>query len=179
MTRRIPIGRLVALTIWFVLLWLMLWTDLSVANLLSGLALALGVVWVTRRIPDRVDDGTVRISPLALVVFAGHVVWQLVKANLALAWEIITPTNTIAVGTVDVPLRSDAPIVAMAVSNVVTLTPGTVTVGIDLSVPSLTIGVLHLHDPADVLESVRSTEALAIRAFGTTAARATLTGAGS
>lgn len=171
MSRRIPVGRLAALTIWFVLLWLMLWADVSVANVLSGLLLGAVVVLVTRRIATATDDATVRLAPVAVVVFAGHVLWQLVRSNLALAWEIVTPTNSIATGTVDVPLRSPSPIVAMAVSNVVTLTPGTVTVGISMEPPTLTIGVLHLHDPETVRAGVRRTEALAIRAFGTATAR--------
>ena len=168
----IPLGRIAALGVWFVTLWLMLWADVSVANVVSGVVLALVVIVFTRRHNGPTADGTVRIAPIALTRFIGHVVWQLVKSNLSLAWEIITPTNSIAIGTVEVPLRSSAPIVTMAVSNVVTLTPGTVT--IDVSESALTIGVLHLHDPDQVRESVRRTEALAIRAFGTAGARAAL-----
>lgn len=167
----LPIGRLLALGIWFVVLWLMLWADASVANVLSGSGLALVVVLMTRRITDATDDATVRVAPLALLHFAGHVLWQLVRSNVALAWEILTPTNTIAVGTVDVPLRSASPIVTMALSNVVTLTPGTVSLDVRSDPPTLTVGVLHLHDPDDVRASVQRTEALAIKAFGTAAAR--------
>ena len=173
-TRRLPISRAAALAMWFVALWLMLWADLSWANLLGGGAVAVVVVLVTRSAATDVEDSTVRIAPIGLVHFGGHVLWQLVKSNVALAWEIVTPTNTIATGTVEVPLRSPSPIVAMAVSNVVTLTPGTVTLDVTAEPPSLTIGVLHLHDPADVVASVRHTERLAVRAFGTHRAREAL-----
>lgn len=174
MNRRLPRARLSGPTIWFVGLWLMLWADVSVANVLTGLVLALGVVLITRRIATRTDDDTIRLSPVGVIVFAGHVVWQLVKSNLRLAWEIVTPRNTIATGTVDVPLRSASPIVAMAVSNVVTLTPGTATIDMSEVPPTLTIGVLHLHDPDRIRRAVIRTEALAIRAFGTVGARAAL-----
>lgn len=170
----LPVGRLVALGIWFVLLWLLLWADVSIANVASGGVLAVAVVLMTRQTANVTDDDTVRVAPLALLHFAGHVVWRLVSSNLALAWEILTPTNTIAVGTVDVPLRSASPIVMMALSNVVTLTPGTVAIDIRLEPPTLTVGVLHLHRPDDVLASVQRTEALAIKAFGTTTAREVL-----
>ena len=170
----LPVGRLVALGIWFVVLWLMLWADVSVANVLSGAVLAVAVAVITRRTANVTDDDTVRISPFALLHFAGHVLWQLVKSNLSLAWEIVTPTNTIATGTVDVPLRSAAPIVTMAVSNVITLTPGTVTLDVTSEPPTLTVGVLHLHHPDAIRAGVQRTEALAIKAFGTTTARARL-----
>jgi multicomponent Na+:H+ antiporter subunit E len=167
----VPLGRLVALGTWFVVLWLMLWADVSVANVISGAVLAIAVTVMTRRIAYVTDDDTVRVAPFALLHFAGHVLWQLVKSNLSLAWEILTPTNTIAVGTVDVPLRSASPIVTMALSNVVTLTPGTVALDVRSEPPTLTVGVLHLHHPDEVRASVQRTEALAIKAFGTTTAR--------
>lgn len=172
--RPVPVTRLVALGIWFLVLWVLLWADLSVANVVSGAIVGVAAVLITRVAAVDVEDGTIRVAPISLVRFTGHVLWQLAKSNVALAWEIVTPTNTIAIGTVDVPLRSASPIVTMAVSNVVTLTPGTVTVDVSSEPPSLTIGVLHLHDPADVIASVKRTEALAIRAFGTTTARAVL-----
>lgn len=174
----LPIGRLAALALWFVVLWLMLWNDVSVANVLSGALLAAVVVAMTRRTDTVVDDGTIRVAPIALLHFAGHVLWQLVKSNLSLAWEIVTPTNRIAIGTVEVPLRSATPIVTMAVSNVITLTPGTVTLDVLADPPRLTVGVLRLHDPDDVRADVRRTEALAIRAFGTGPARAALRAGG-
>lgn len=175
----LPIGRLVALGVWFVVLWLLLWADVSAANILSGALLATAVVFLTRRTANVTEDDTVRVSPFALLHFAGHVLLQLVKSNLSLAWEILTPTNTIATGTVDIPLRSASPIVTMAVSNVVTLTPGTVALDIRSDPPTLTVGVLHLHQPDDVRASVQRTEALAIKAFGTTTARAVLAAEGA
>jgi multicomponent Na+:H+ antiporter subunit E len=170
------VGRFVALTTWFVLVWLMLWTDLSAANLISGLAVAALAILLTRRTAVTNEDDGVRVSPVGLVVFVAHVLWSLIRSNLFLAWEIVTPTNTIEVGTVDVPLRSTSPLIAMAVSNVVTLTPGTVTVGISENSSALTIGVLHLHDPDDIRRDVGRTEELAIRAFGSREARAALRG---
>jgi multicomponent Na+:H+ antiporter subunit E len=174
MTRRLAIGQSVALAVWFVLLWVGLWADLSVANVVSGLVVAIVAIWLAERISGPARQGRARISPVGLVVFVVHVLWSLVKSNLFLAWEIVTPTNTIATGTVEVPLRSPSAAIAMAVSNVVTLTPGTVTLGVADDSSSLTIGVLHLSDPAAVRRSVQHTERLAIRAFGTRAARQTL-----
>lgn len=180
MTRHdVAVGRWAALGLWFVVLWTLLWADLSVANVVGGSLLAVVVVLATRRIASPTDDATVRVRPLALVHFTAHVFWQLVKSNLLLAWEIVTPTNKIATGTVDVPLRSASPIVTMAVSNVITLTPGTVTLDVSSDPPMLTVGVLHLHRPDEIRAGVRRTEALAIKAFGTSTARAALEAGGA
>lgn len=167
-------GQTLALAAWFVVLWCMLWADLSAANVVSGLAVATVGVLLAGRISAPSGADRVVISPIGLVAFVVHVVWTLVKSNLFLAWEIVTPTNTIVTGTVDVRLRSTSSLIAMAVSNVITLTPGTVTVGIDDESSLLTIGVLHLSDPDRVVDDVRRTERFAIRAFGSHAVRAAL-----
>ncbi len=174
MTRGLGSAQTLALAVWFVVVWCMLWADVSVANVLSGIAIAVVAIALASRLGAPDHDERAVISPVGLVVFFVHVVWSLVKSNLFLAWEIVTPTNTIATGTVDVPMRSSSPAIAMAVSNVVTLTPGTVTVGIDDESSLLTIAVLHLSDPADVQRDVQRTELLAIKAFGSRVARATL-----
>lgn len=174
MSGRLPIARGVALVGWLVVLWLMLWADLSIANELAAIVLAVVLVIFTRGAAAPAGAETARISPLRCVVFLGHVLGQLVVSNLQLAWEILTPQNSIDVGTIDVPLRSRSAAIAMAVSNVVTLTPGTVTIDVAPDTSSITIGVLHLHDPDQLRASVQHTEALAIRAFGTPMAREAL-----
>lgn len=175
MSMHLRFGHAMVLGVWFVLLWCMLWADISVANVASGLAVAVVVVALTDRISTSDRQAGLRVSPVGVVVFIAHVLWSLVKSNLFLAWEIVTPTNTIATGVVDVPLRSASPAIAMAVSNVVTLTPGTVTVGISDDSSTLTVAVLHLDDPEQVRDGVARTEELAIKAFGTRVARAALT----
>ncbi len=171
MTRSLRSVQTLALAAWFVALWCLLWGEVTAANLLSGLAVGAVVVLLAGRIaaPPRPDH--VRVSPVGVVVFVVHVLWSLVRSNLFLAWEIVTPTNTIATGNVTVPMRSTSTAIAMAVSNVVTLTPGTVTVGVADDSSSITIAVLHLGDPAAVIDDVRRTERLAIKAFGSAEAR--------
>ncbi|MGF1597785.1 MAG: Na+/H+ antiporter subunit E [Acidimicrobiales bacterium] len=182
--RRVPLGRIVALTAWFVVLWLLLWSDASPANVLSGLVIALAVAAGTALRSDGPADGgasdgtgvatRTRLAPLAILHFAGHVLWRLVAANLELAWTILTPHRRLATATMEVALLTDSPLVMMAVSNVITLTPGSVTLDVTASPPTVTIGLLDLTDPEAARRSVHRTEALAIRAFGTTAARAAL-----
>ncbi|MFZ9017167.1 MAG: Na+/H+ antiporter subunit E [Ilumatobacteraceae bacterium] len=166
--------RHLGLATWLVMLWVLLWADLSVANVASGALLAGVVIVATRRIDADTATESVRVAPIALVRFIAHVLWQLVKSNVFLAWEIVTPTNTIRTGTVEVPLRSSSPIITMAVSNVITMTPGTVTLGASVDPPKLVVGVLHLHEPDEIRAGVRRTEELAIAAFGSAAARSTL-----
>lgn len=162
--------------VWLTVLWILLWADLSVANLLSGLAVSLVIVSIIR-LPRSVradDDGAARIHPLHTLWFLLYVLYKLVESNLVLAWEIVTPRNSINSGVVAVPLRTESELALMVVANIITLTPGTLTIEVDGSPPVVFVNVLHLHDIDRVRAELLRIEELAVRAFGSRSARAQL-----
>lgn len=167
--------RLSGFVVWITALWVLLWADPSVANVVSGLVVALVVTSIAgfpRRV--RTNDQAVRIAPLSTVYFVGFVLAKLVEANLIVAWEIVTPRNRIQTGVVAVPLRTESNLAMMVVANVITLTPGTVTIDVDGSPPILYVNVLHLHDLDEVRADLLRIEELSVRAFGSPLARAQL-----
>jgi multicomponent Na+:H+ antiporter subunit E len=117
-----------------------------------------------------------RIRPLALGWYFLYVLYTLVESNLVLAWEIVTPTNKITNGVVAVPLRTSSPSAMMVVANVITLTPGTMTIEVAGDPPVLYVNVLHLHDVERVRRDLLHLEELSVRAFGSAGAREQLAG---
>ena len=73
--------RLPTLLIWLTSLWVALWADLTVGNVLGGLIVALAVVGVAR--PTGVT-GLERtyFRPISALVYAAYFLWQLLKAGL-------------------------------------------------------------------------------------------------
>lgn len=87
--------RISGVGVWLVVLWLLLWNDLSVGNVIAGALVAL-VVLTGARLPKvncvgSADGERARVAPLSLLYFLGYVLVKLVQSNLVLAWEIITP----------------------------------------------------------------------------------------
>lgn len=170
------ITRLSGIIVWLTVLWLLLWDDLSVANVLSGIAIAIVIVTSARlpRLVRRGDTEAAVVRPLATARFGVYVLYKLVESNLILAWEIITPRNRINAGVIAVELRTDSDMAMMVVANVITLTPGTMTLEVTGSPPVLYVNVLHLHDIDEVRRDLLRLEELAVRAFGSSAARVAL-----
>jgi multicomponent Na+:H+ antiporter subunit E len=85
---------------------------------------------------------------------AGFFIWQLLLANLRVAYDVITPRPRMKPGIVAIPLdiRSDIGITILA--NMITLTPGTLTMDISEDRRLLYIHEMYI-DPKD-LDSVRS-----------------------
>lgn len=116
--------------------WLALWGDVSVANVLSGLV----VVALVRLlgVGGSDDRGTIRLVPL--LRFGWMVLVDLVVSTVAVAWEILTPTDSTeeAIVAVTLPAGARRHLLLLIVS--VTVTPGTAVVDADAD-----RGVLYLH----------------------------------
>ena len=154
--------RVAAVLAWSVVVWVALWGDLSVANVLWGALLGalslrlLPVVHKEHRVP-------VRLLPMArfLVMF----VWALVKASAVVAWEVVTPGSRINEGIIAVPLRTSSPGLMTLLANSVTLTPGTLTLEVREDPPTLYVHVLHLRSIDDVRDDIHRFEDVAMAAF--------------
>jgi len=168
--------RVSGVLLWITVLWVLLWGNLSVANVVSGLTVAV-VVLAVARLP-RTSSGVSRsrLAPLAALHFAGFFLYKLFEANIFLAWEIVTPKNRINTGIVEVPLRTESNVATMIVANVITLTPGSLVIEAIGSPPVLYVNVLHLHDLDRVRRDLLRIEELSVRAFGSAVARRQLAG---
>ena len=150
---------------WLLIVWVALWRDISIANVISGMALAAATVWW---FPPSSERRSVRIKPLAMARFVGTSVWSILKANFVVAWEVVTPTNEINEGVVAVRLASNHPVVITLVSHAIILAPGTMVIDIDVGDEArptqLYVHVLHLRSVEDVRTDVLTLEALALAA---------------
>lgn len=156
MTRSLP------LLVWLLVVWFALWEQISVANALSGLAVAGAITFLHPLGTDRQG----RLHPLAAARLLGYFAWKLLEATALVAWEVLTPRSHIRQGILAVPLRTSSSTIATLVANMITLTPGTVTVDIDEGGRVLYVHVLHLHDPDAVRRDLHHLEELTIAAFG-------------
>jgi multicomponent Na+:H+ antiporter subunit E len=172
-----PSVRLPALIIWLTLVWALLWGDLGLASLLSGLGIAVFVVLVAR--PTGVHGVQLTsFHPLSAVVFVGYFLVQLVKSNLQVAWEVITPRPNMNRAVISVPLHVSTDGLVTVVGNAITLTPGTLTVDVRRDDPDrppvLYVHALHFTDVDSLRRDILRLERLAVRAFGTKEQRAEL-----
>ena len=167
--------RVPAIVVWLTALWLALWSDVSWANLITGVLVATFVVLVTRL--DRSSLRPTYFRPYWAVWYVLVFLWKLLQANLKLAWEILTPGIGTHTSIIAVPMRGGSEAVVNLVANSITLTPGTMTVEIhtegDTSGDGAQNGViLYIHgmytrDVESVRHDVLHLEELALRAFGT------------
>lgn len=159
--------RHVALVVWLVVAWVAFWRDVSAANILSGLLVAALTIAL---FPLPSEAGSLQFRLIPGVRFLLRSAWSIIRANVVVAWEVVTPTNQINEGVVAVELPSHHPTVITLVSHAIILAPGTMVVDIDVGddtrPTTLFVHVLHLRSVQDVRDEVVELGALAMAAVG-------------
>lgn len=149
---------------YLVVIWVALWGDLSVANVLSGALVGGGLVLA---FPSAGPAGWGTVRPLAALRFGVFFLAKLFEANVIVAWEVITPSNAgVNEGIVEVPVTGASDAVLSLVANAVSLTPGTITLEVRRHPATLYVHVLHLRSIEQTRRDVLNLERLALAAFG-------------
>lgn len=172
MTRRIPN---LAVGTWLVVLWVLLWGELTPANVLGGVAVAVGVlVAVPRPAPLPASRGERSIiRPLRFASLLAWFTWKLVEANLKVALAVVRPSSSeMRTALVRVDLPGCTPGIVTLVANGVSLTPGTLTIEVDEAVPSLLVHVMQFEGEDALRRDVWELERRTVAAVGSASARA-------
>jgi multicomponent Na+:H+ antiporter subunit E len=164
------------LILWLTTVWVALWGDLTFANVAGGVVVSTALTVLLPAPGGRGDaaGGRAQVRPVAALHFAGWFAWKLVEANVVVGWEVLTPRNRINEGVVAVPLHGCSDGLTSLVASCVSLTPGTLVLDVAVDPLVLYVHVLHLRTIEEVRAEVQALEHLAIRAFGTAEARASL-----
>lgn len=133
------------LTLVLVLLWLALVNEYSHGNLLLAVTLGIAIpIYTSNFWPDR---PLIR-SPFRAIAFIAIVCWDIMIANLVVAWTILFRSNRhLRTRWVVVPLELTSPEAITTLAATITLTPGTVTSDLSADGQSLLVHCLDVSDP--------------------------------
>ncbi|HLR94627.1 MAG TPA: Na+/H+ antiporter subunit E [Jiangellaceae bacterium] len=123
-------------------LWVMLWGQLTVANLLGGLAVAI-VVKVVFPLPPIIFEGKLR--PLSIIRLIGFFVSGMLQASIEVSIEILRPREP-RNALIEVPLRGDSDLVLTLTAEIVCLIPGSVVVEVHRTTHTLYVHSLNVRD---------------------------------
>lgn len=150
--------------------WVALWSDISVANVLSGLVVAALIVMAF----DTWRPGRPVVRPIAVTKFITYFTYQLAVSTLVVARTVITPRDRIRSGIVAVPLSGCSDAVATLIADAISLTPGTLTLEVRRDPLTIYVHALDVRDITVLQREIRTLEVLAVNAFGDAAAIAGL-----
>ena len=131
------------LNVLLALAWVALTGQLTPINFGFGLGVGFLLLWLVAR---NGDETAYFRKTWQIIRFSGFFLWQLVLANLRVTYEIITPPHTMRPAVVAVPLDIKQPAAVTLLANLITLTPGTLSLDISPEGETLYVHAMHVED---------------------------------
>ncbi len=133
-------------------LWMSLLGQFTFGNLLIGLALGYVVLLVCRPVLPKSSYSRKVWQVANLALYLG---WHILLANVQIAWRVLKPRLDIQPAVIAVPLRARTDAEITLVANLITLTPGTLSVDLSPDHSTVYVHVMDLRDPARFKRSLR------------------------
>jgi multicomponent Na+:H+ antiporter subunit E len=133
--------------LWLTVVWVALWGEISLANVLGGLVIGIGVVLVFPLPPLRMR---LRIRPLWLLWLIAHFLWDVVVASYQVAVKTLSFGHEVRNAVIEVDLRTQSDFVLTVVAEMVSLVPGSLVVEARAATHTLFLHVLDVGNRAGV-----------------------------
>jgi multicomponent Na+:H+ antiporter subunit E len=124
----------------------------TLSGFLIGFGLGYLALWLTQPLYGR-SRYFKRVPKTAQLV--GYFMVDLLRSNLRVFWDVITPGHISRPGIVGVPLSASTELEILLVANMITLTPGTLSIDLSEDRRILYVHVMYLDDPDRFRNSVK------------------------
>ena len=139
--------------IMLVLIWVALTGDFTFANFIFGFFLGSLALWLADK--EGGSKKYFRLIPTA-ISFVFFFLYELIKANIQVAYEVITPTLYMEPGIVAVPLDVQSDLEITLLANLISLTPGTLSLDISDAKDVLYVHTMYVHDKQEFIDSIKN-----------------------
>ena len=141
------------LSLVLLIVWLLMNNAFSLGQILLGLILAMGIPLLTE--PLQTQQMAVK-RPLKLIKYIMVLMWDIVVANIQVAWIVLTKRNAdMRPNWVVIPLDLRSPEAITILAGTITLTPGTVSADLSDEGKSLLVHALDADDPDAVRDDIK------------------------
>lgn len=144
-------------------MWLLLTREWTVWNYLFGCLLSYFFLYISGQYPEKIRFSGRNFDLLGYIrwfvkvlAFVLYFLKELVVASLTVTLSILSPLSKLRPGVIAVPLdlQTDGQITLLA--NLITLTPGTLTLDVSTDKKIIFVHAIHVDDPAEFCQSIKN-----------------------
>jgi len=141
--------------LWNILLaitWTLLTGQFTLGNMIAGLIVGYFVL----RIVLRGEGQSSYFNKISLVVrFIFFYLWNLILASLKVAYDVITPRHHMRSGVIAVPLDAKTDVEITVLANLITITPGTLSLDVSTDRKVLYIHAMYIDDKEELIRNIK------------------------
>lgn len=116
----------------------------TLTGLMTGFAVGYAALWVSKPL---YPDATYFVRVPRVLQLIGYFLYELVLSNFKVMWEVITPRHSSRPGIIGIELSARTDMEIMLVANMISLTPGTLSLDITDDRRVLYVHFMFLEDP--------------------------------
>ncbi len=141
---------LIVVNLLLTLVWAGLFGSFDSATVGSGFVVSYFFLWVIYR-GDKARPAYFTKPPKVLS-FVAYYIKEVLLSNFVVARDVLTPTHYMKPGIVAIPLRAETDFEITLLANLITMTPGTLSLDISDDRKTLYVHAMYVHD-IDALRS--------------------------
>ncbi|WP_049921348.1 Na+/H+ antiporter subunit E [Halopiger djelfimassiliensis] len=161
-----PVAGVVFAVLWVFVRGVALTPSALLGQFLFGLVVGLPVAFVFRRLYiKRIDLARGAAALPAAGRYLAAFSWEVVRANVDVAYRVLSPGMPIEPEVILLPLRVETDLAITTIANSITITPGTVTLDYDEETNALYVHAVDGRDPEAIAAPIRRWEDYALVMF--------------
>ncbi|TRO64453.1 Na+/H+ antiporter subunit E [Christiangramia sabulilitoris] len=132
--------------------WVALTGDFSVENYIFGFFLNFHILWL---ISVKRKKSTYFLIVPKIIILLLFFLYELIKANIEVAYEVITPKLNMTPGIIMVPLDVKSDIGITLLANMISLTPGTLSLDVSNDKKVLFVHAMYVDDREKFIRGIK------------------------
>lgn len=142
------------LNIALAVIWAALWGSPTLLMLSAGYVLGFLTLWFSAPVFGLADSYFLRSWRIVRLIL--FFIYELVMSSLRVAWDVMTPGDSSTPAILEMPLDVSSDIEILLVTNLISLTPGTLSLDVSDDRKTLTFHAMYADDPQAVIDDLRN-----------------------
>jgi multicomponent Na+:H+ antiporter subunit E len=144
---------LFAVNIVLAVVWAALMASFTLPSLLVGYVLGFGALWLAQPLFDQPQSYFRRVW--RVLRLTGFFLYELVVSSLKVAWDVITPQHKSNPAIIEMPLDVQSDLEILLVTNLISLTPGTLSLDVTPDRKTLIVHAMFADDPEGLVRELK------------------------
>ncbi len=133
--------------------WMFLTGNLEFENFVEGFIIGLLILWVSKYAAS--SGAYLRKIP-KIIEFIFYFIFELIVANIKVTVDILTPRHRMKPSIIAVPLTVDTNFEIALLANIITLTPGTLSLDVSTDNKIIYIHSMYVDNPEEFREEIKN-----------------------
>ncbi len=135
-------------------IWAIFFGGFTWLTMLSGFVVGYGVLWMLQPLTGVQSSYFKRVYYWIKLIVLFH--YELLVSSIEVIWDILTPTHLAEPAIIEVPLDVKTDMGILLVTNLISLTPGTLSIDVTPDRSKLIVHAMFADDPAAVCHALKS-----------------------